>query len=201
VREPDAAEVGQRPPLGMDLLEIDFDEFTVGRRAAGPRLDLGAVGKGYALDCMARTLHDWDIEAALLHSGQSTVLALGSPDGEQPWEVALRGPEAGGEAMDAGLGAVYLYDRALSGSSTSERGQHIIDPRTGNAASGKIATWAIADAAARSDALSTAFMVMAPDEVERYCEAHPGVVGLLLVGEMSQPTLLSYGQFARLETS
>lgn len=46
---------------------------------AGPRLelDLGAVGKGWALDAAAAVLADWDVENALLHSGTSTVLGIG----------------------------------------------------------------------------------------------------------------------------
>ena len=117
---------------------------------------------------------------------------------DQTWVVALRNPHH----MERSLGEVYLYNRALSGSGIMEQGclsdYHIIDPRTGQVVQDKLATWAIADSAARSDALSTAFMVMAPKEVEQYCQEHPGVVGILLVGEPEQPSLLCFGELARL---
>jgi len=38
----------------------------------------------------------------------------------------------------------------------------------------------MAPTAAESDGLSTAFMVLSPDEVERYCGLHPQVSGMLL---------------------
>lgn len=179
---------------GMDLLEINEAEYEVSWQGRGACIDLGGIGKGYALDRMAALLRDWRIETALIHSGQSTVLALGIPEADQAWAVSLRNPHQ----TERSLGEVYLYNRALSGSGIMEQGYHIIDPRTGQAAQGKLATWAIADSAARSDALSTAFMVMAPEEVEQYCNEHAGVVGILLTGEPEQPALTCFGELARL---
>ena len=62
-----------------------------------------------------------------------------------------------------------------------EKGRHIIDPRTATPAQGKIATWAIAPDAARGDAISTAFMVMTPEEVRDFCAEHPQVRALLIL--------------------
>ncbi|MBV9864062.1 MAG: FAD:protein FMN transferase [Abitibacteriaceae bacterium] len=196
-----ASALAAKPCLGMELLEIDPEEYSVGWRADGNKegvsLDLGAVGKGYALDCIAAIMRDWQIQDALIHSGQSTVLALGTPDAEHAWIVALRDPRDG----DQMLGQMYLHNRAMSGSGMVTHGQHIVDPRTGEAAQGKLSTWAIADSAAYSDALSTAFMVMAPEEVEQYCQHHESVVGLLLVGDPAQPSIMSFGELARLEST
>ena len=194
IQAPESSELAALPLFGMEQLVLDPDEYTVGRLTEDVVIDLGALGKGYALDRMADILRDWSVPAALIHCAQSTVLALGSPDGEQPWAVVLRDPNPDGQL----LGEVYLFDRALSGSSRQILGHHIIDPRTGDSAQEKLATWAIAASAARSDALSTAFMVMAPEEVEAYCQEHPGVVGLLLMGDEAQPALLTYGQLADL---
>lgn len=197
----DVATLEAKPVRGMELLEIDAEEYSVGWRAGGNRvgasLDLGGVGKGYALDRIAAILGDWQIQDALIHSGQSTVLALGTPDEEQLWAVALRDPR-NPEQM---LGEMYLHNRAMSGSGMVAHGQHIVDPRTGEAAQGKLSTWAIADSAAYSDALSTAFMVMSPEAVEQYCQQYEGVVGLLLVGDAAQPSIMSFGELARLESN
>ncbi len=58
-------------------------------RAARLHLDLGAVGKGYALDRLAGTLAEWGVESALLISGGSTMLALEAPASAPGWIVAV----------------------------------------------------------------------------------------------------------------
>jgi thiamine biosynthesis lipoprotein len=158
--------------FGMHLLRINETEHSVGVETEGVMIDLGAIGKGYAVDQIAAILHDWSIEDALIHSGESTVLALSS------WEVAMRDPER----QEKVLGHVQLHDRALSGSGLLLHGQHIIDARTGRPAEGKRGTWALAPSGAESDALSTAFMVMSTAEVEEYCRAHQDVSAMLVVG-------------------
>ncbi len=167
-----------RARTGMRLLRTDAKEHTVGVLADGVKVDLGAVGKGYALDQMAAVLRDWSIEDALLNSGQSTALAIGS------WPVAIRDPERQAES----LGGVRLRDCALSGSGLLLHGKHIIDPRTGrpvevapvSTGAQRLGAWAKARAGAESDAVSTAFMVMSAAEVEEYCRRHPDVGAMLL---------------------
>jgi len=149
---------------------IDEAEHSVGVLADGVVVDLGAIGKGYAVDQMIALLRDWSIEEALVHSGESSVFALGS------WPVAIRNPERQEET----LGSVELRDRSLSGSGLLLHGRHIIDPRTGQPVHGKHGTWAGAPSAAESDALSTAFMVMSPPEVEDYCARHPHISAMIL---------------------
>ena len=62
-----------------------------------------------------------------------------------------------------------LKDAALSGSGTSVRGAHIIDPRTGQPVRDKLRVWARAPLAAHADALSTAFMVLSVEELGGLC--------------------------------
>jgi thiamine biosynthesis lipoprotein ApbE len=142
-------------------------------------IDLGGIGKGYALDKALTFLLDWGIERALVHGGTSTVAALGSPPSIGPavrgWPVGVGGgwPEAPDQ--------VLLTGRALSGSGTEVKGKHIMDPRTGLPARAHLAAWASHPSAAEADALSTAFMVMATAEVEEYCRLHPEVWALVII--------------------
>ncbi|MEN6561351.1 MAG: FAD:protein FMN transferase [Acidobacteriota bacterium] len=182
----------RRGPLPLAaLLRIDTDGrgFEVTRlrpkgRASAPALDLdlGAVGKGYALDAALAVLRTWDVGNVLLHAGTSTALA----DGPGPASAGRGGGwpvGAGGAAGSAsGPGRVLLRRRSLSGSGTEVKGAHIVDPRSGRPAGGAVAAWASHPSAAVSDALSTAFMVMSPAEVAAFCRRHRAVWALVKTG-------------------
>ncbi len=184
-----------RSKTGMQLLEIDEHELSVGLKTAGVQIDLGGIGKGYALDQMAALLRDWEIGTALLHAAESTVLALGAPPGERGWSLSLRDPAN----HEKTIGEVCLRDCALSGSGRFLHGRHIIDPRSGLAVEDKLATWAAAPNAALSDALSTAFMVMPAAEIETFCRQREGecewadVSGVVAVEGSGALTLTRFG--------
>ena len=146
------------------LFVIDPPAHTLTARADRLYLDLGAVGKGYSLDRMAAMLADWDITAACLHCGGSTVLALAPPAELAGWSVGL------GEGDHHRT--LALTRAALSGSGIAVKGRHLIDPRTGVAAIRTSRVWALAPQAGLADALSTAFFVMTDDEIQAFCQAH-----------------------------
>ena len=169
--------------------EIDRTRRLVTVRAGDVAVDVGGIGKGYAVDQVVAILRDWSIRTALVHAGQSTVYAIGNPPDRAGWTVAIRNPQD----HSASLGVVLLRDRALSGSGSLVHGRHIVDPRTGQPATGPLGAWALAPSAAVSDALSTAFMVLSPDQVADYCGRHPEVAGLLWAKIEGEHRLLCYG--------
>jgi thiamine biosynthesis lipoprotein len=177
------------PPVGMHLLALDRGTHTVAVQSAGLVVDLGAIGKGYAVDRAAEVLRQWNISAALIHSGQSTLFALGAPAGEDAWPVAIRDP--GDHA--AALGSVRLRDAAVSGSGILLHGRHIIDPRTRSPADRKLGAWAIAPSAALSDAISTAFIVLSPEEIDGYCRTQPDVSAMICLPCAGGHRLVYYG--------
>jgi thiamine biosynthesis lipoprotein len=171
----DAAYASQRAPgTAPDAPPFTLDPAAHVLTSQSERLhlDLGAIGKGYALDGMAAVLGDWAIASACLNSGGSTALALAPPAGARGWPIGL------GEGTAHRV--LPLAHAALSGSGTAVQGAHLIDPRTGAPAVRASRAWALAPSAAVSDALSTAFFVWTDDEVAAFCAAH-AEVGAALV--------------------
>jgi thiamine biosynthesis lipoprotein len=177
---PDPAGLPESSPLKLHVLEDGF-EVQVTHRVD---LDLGGIGKGYALDRAATVLEDWDIRRFLFHGGTSTVLAKGSPGGcsgtggPSSWTVGV----GGSWECRAAPRRVNLEDRALSGSGPEVKGAHVYDPASGRPARAHPAAWASHPSAAVSDALSTAFMVMPTARVQSYCGRHPEVWALVICG-------------------
>jgi thiamine biosynthesis lipoprotein len=194
-RTPNQAELDvARQHTGMNLIKLNEVDFTVELLKSPLRIDLGGIGKGYALDKMAELLREWSIDIALLHGGYSSVLTLNAPAGIEGWPITFSNPRNRKQT----LAYLYLQNQAMSGSDL-QWGQHIIDPRQGKPVEGKLAAWACASDAATADALSTAFMVMTPDEIKQYCSDHPRVRALIILEhegkEVPKDKILRFGSW------
>jgi len=181
-----------RKHTGAGLLKLDQANRAVELLGNSVKIDLGGIGKGYAVDRMSELLKDWGIDTALVHSGCSSVLAIGSPPETDGWPVTLSNPDNRKEK----LASLCLQNRAVSGSGL-QKGWHIIDPRTARPVEGKVAAWACAPDAASADALSTAFMVMSPKQVSQYCSTHPDTLAMMVTkdgeGQVQELRVLRYG--------
>jgi thiamine biosynthesis lipoprotein len=166
-RKAGAEEIAEaRARCGYQLLDIDPAAGTVTPRADNMQIDPGAIGKGYALDQASAMLRDQHgITNALLNSGSSTVLGMGSMPDSDGWLVRAGAPEP-----------FALRDEAVSGTGFQIKGAHVIDPRSGRLVdTRRIIRWAIAPNATLADALSTAFMVMNRREITAFCRQYPEV--------------------------
>ena len=106
--------------------EAKMQTATSAQEAMGLRIDLGGIGKGYALDRAAEVLAAWEVKAALLHGGTSTALVFGEPPITEGWPLGVGGPWGD----EAGMNQLMLMSGSLSGSGLEVKGAHIIDPRT-----------------------------------------------------------------------
>ncbi|MDB6118208.1 MAG: apbE [Verrucomicrobiaceae bacterium] len=168
-RTPSAEEItATRSRVGGRLYDLDPETQRVTVHADSMMFDLGALGKGYALDQSVRVLNDWGVQTALLNAGESTILGIGDPPESEGWPVDLH---LGDEPR-----TILLRDSALSCSGFAVQGNHLMNPRTGEPVPVREKrSYVLAASAALSDALSTAFMIMEPEEASALCAKYPGV--------------------------
>src|SRR6516165_1761480 len=129
------------------------------------RIDLGSIGKGYAVDRAADILRSYGIESALINAGQSTIYGLGAPPGKPGWLVHLRDPS---QRVDP---EVWLSDNSVSTSEQTpssllgnDTAGHIIDPETGRPLETPYALSIVAKTGTASDALSTTLLLVGPEK-------------------------------------
>ncbi|MDW3229734.1 MAG: FAD:protein FMN transferase [Acidobacteriota bacterium] len=158
-------------PLELAETENGYTAIRLEVLGAHLDLDLGAIGKGYALDKSVSWFADWEVNDFLISAGQSTAYACG----QRSWPVAIGG---GFDFFKAGK--FYLKNRALSGSGHEVKGEHIFDPREKQPISRQLAAWVSHPSAVMADGLSTAFMVMSLEEIETYLERQPQLWTLVI---------------------
>ena len=189
-RVPPPAEIAHAMSrTGMNHLSVDAHAKTVQFDAPGVVVNFGSIGKGYAIDEAANVVRDhWWPTPALIHSGNSSVFALGSPDGllGGPWRIGLRNPFDPSRP----LGEIALRDRGLGTSGAAfqqfESGGrlygHILDPRTGEPPEhGPASVSVLAPTAAEADALSTAFYLMGPSATSEFLSERPDVGAIFVM--------------------
>lgn len=151
-------------------------------------LDLGGIGKGFALDRMVRVLKEQQVEHALLDFGNSSQRALGTPPNEDGWQLLIRLPDG------TSSGLITLRDQALSvsgslGQSFTIGGHqygHVIDPRSGQPVQRDLLACVIAPSAAQAEALSKALLILGETDGLALLERLPDVEGLLIEADKNQ---------------
>ncbi len=180
-RNPSPKEIDlARLHTGTNLLQLDEADHTIKLSAGGVQVDLGGIGKGYAVDRVAELLREWSIDVALISGGYSSVLALDAPPGKKGWPLTMTNP-AGQKEI---LARPFLQNGALSGSGV-QKGWHIIDPHNVQPVVGRLAAWSSAPDASTADALSTAFMIMGLDEIKKYCSLYPNMLAMVILDNRS----------------
>lgn len=151
-------------------------------------IDLGGLGKGYGLDKVCELLLEWEVENAFIHGGGSSAKSIGRLSDFEGWPITLSNPNNSKQT----LADILLQDFSISASGI-RKGDHIIDPITSKPISKRNAAWALANSAAMSDALSTAFMIMDIDSIMELCNSDENIGAMIIeVGktELAQNDLI-----------
>jgi FAD:protein FMN transferase len=145
----------------IELIPPDAVEF----HSPCMKIDVGSVGKGYAVDRAVEVLRSNGIANALVDAGQSSIYGMGAPPGQSAWEVHLRDPS---NRVDP---TVMLRENSVSTSEQTapsllgnETAGHIIDPQSGKPLETKFALSIVAKTGTATDALSTTLLLVGPDK-------------------------------------
>ena len=201
-----------RKLIGMHLIHLDCKRFTIQFGREGVMLDLGSIGKGYALERAKEILEANGVRSALLHGGTSTVATIGRPPNQASWKIAIasRRKEKAAEKKEPTdtppLGIANLKGESLSVSAVwgksfriaeKEYG-HVIDGRTGFPSKGTALAAVQTAAAADADAISTALLVDGKSGKSWLKEYFPNPRSFLLHQGNHQDFLVENDGFERL---
>ena len=167
-RVPSPGELAKaRECVGMDLVHLDAETFTVQFERSGVQVDLGAVGKGYALEIANEVLREAGVASALIHGGTSSVCAIGTPLDGEIWNIAIEHPDTAVPDHERIVAMAKLQDESFSlsagwGKAFEENGVsygHVMDPGLGQPVQNALLAAVALSGGTASDAWSTALLV------------------------------------------
>ena len=179
-----AALTRARTAVGYQNIELDRQNHTVFLKRSDMKLDVGAIGKGYAAEQAVALLRSRGIQRALAAAGGD--MRIGAPPpGKSGWEIAIDSPDIPAAGKPCVLS---LHDVAISTSGNSHQfvesngrhWSHIVDPATGWALEGAASSTVIAPDGATADGLATALSVMPPEKGLKAVESQEGVSAYLV---------------------
>lgn len=175
-REPSAADlVALRAAVGSGLLSLDRSSSSVRKARPDVACDLSGIAPGFAIDRLTELLRARGYNDFLVELG-GELRASGTAESRQPWRVAIERPLPAGRSP---IRIVPLENLAIATSGDyrnyyevgGERVSHILDPRTGSPIRHRLASATVLDGRSiRADALSTALMVMGPEDGFAFAE-------------------------------
>lgn len=164
-RFPHRAEIrGALARTGYRNLQLDSANRTIKFARQGVEIDLGGIGKGYAVDRMVEIIRKNGVASALVSAAGSSIYALGAPPSEpRGWKVSIKDPKN----RSLTIQDVLLKDESMSTSGNYEKfffaqgrmWSHIMDPRTGYPAQGVLSVSVIAPKTLDSEAWTKPFYI------------------------------------------
>jgi FAD:protein FMN transferase len=186
---PSPEEVAEaREKVGMRYVHLDAANRTVRFAREGVMLDLGAIGKGYAVERGAEMLREAGVTSALFHGGTSTVYAIGQPPDADAWKVAFDALPTSTNVLFPKPPDMKLRDEAMSVSAIWGRSfqsgnktfGHVIDPRTGQPVESARLSAVVLPSATETDALSTALLTLGKTGHKTINSLRPGMRSVLV---------------------
>lgn len=152
--------------VGFDKIIFNIDDNVVEFKIPGMKIDLGAIAKGYAVDCAIKKLKERGIKSCLINSG-GQIYCLGDKFG-RPWNVAVKAPRNKNfwnylKLKDEAVATSGDYEQYFM--NKGKRYAHIFNPKTGYPSnSGIVSVTVIAPDGLTADALATSIFILGKDK-------------------------------------
>ena len=149
----------------------------------GMILDIGGIGKGFAVDLAVEQLFSAGVNAGIVEAG-GDLKVFGIRNDGKPWRIGIRHPRDLGSFY--GIAEISTGAAATSGDyqqSFKVEGKlyhHIIDPNTGYPADKCVSATAFAENCMEADAVATALFVMGAEKGMAWLVKHPEYKGLII---------------------
>ena len=153
------------------VIELVPDSCIVRKNCAGGLVDLGAIGKGFALDEAAACLRDWQVTQACLIAGGSSILVLDPPSGSAGLAWTVKVPDI----VHRLPRSRPLAQMALGASGLGFQATHLVNPISPAIGPLRPQAMAIAKSGAWADALSTAAMLLPAEQLAAITAQDPTV--------------------------
>ena len=181
---PDRREIEKRLPLiNYRDVEVDDQAGTAALKRKGMRVNLGGIGKGYAVDRAVEIMRRSGLRDFMIQAGGDMYVA--GQRGDRPWRVGIRDPRGPADRIFA---ALDLTDATFSTSGDYERFfikdgrryHHIIDLSAGEPARLCRSVTLVTERAVVADALAKGVFILGPDAGMALIERTPGVQGVIV---------------------
>jgi len=183
-RIPDRREIEKRLPLiNYRDVEVDDQKGTAFLKRKGMRVNLGGIGKGYAVDRSVEILRRSGMRDFMIQAGGDMYVA--GRRGDRPWRLGIRDPRG---PADRSFAMLDLTDGTFSTSGDYERFfmkdgrryHHILDLSVGEPARGCRSVTLVTERAVIADALAKGVFILGPDAGMALIERTPGVQGVIV---------------------
>lgn len=149
---------------GFDKVEFDFEKQKIKFLVDGVEFDLGAIGKGVALDTVNPILKNQDLKNGIISFGESSILALGSHPSGKPWPLGIRNnfrPEEYVHVFLANNETITTSGTIINNDEgTPQSRKHIISPATGLPVGDKHTVSVKSASATLGEFISTVFLIL-----------------------------------------
>ncbi|MHB8510696.1 MAG: FAD:protein FMN transferase [Actinomycetota bacterium] len=147
--------------LCAQVRRVSNGSFDVWKHRPDGMFDPSGLVKGWSLERGARILTDHGAESFCINGG-GDVIAHGEPEPGVPWKVGIRHPEQ----ADRVAAVIGVRDLAVATSGAYERGEHIFDPKTHDAARGLLSMTVVGPSMTLADSYATAAFAMGVEGIE-----------------------------------
>ncbi len=158
--------------VNFENLEVDSEKNTAFLNNSHASIDLGAAGKGAAVDAAINAYKNLEIDGGIISAGGSCIGVFGKKPTSPYWNIAIRDPIKAFENTQGEVGIISVKEGFISTSGSYEKYfeqngklyHHILNPKTGYPVENNLlSVTVVCNSGVLSDCLSTACFVLGPE--------------------------------------